>query len=164
MLATKYIKPRATALIAQLNTEWNDTTALELGEVLADYFEAMTATAIPLTANRHPVATPVVTPTADEEVEQEPRKPRRKGYKKVDPTVRIGQNQALVATLVARGNDGVKMIRIDPDDLNTDMAGLLKCVAQFNASKWRDANCPNSRLYYKPSLKHVECRMVRTDI
>lgn len=165
MLATKYIKPRATALVEQLNQKWDDTTALELSEVLADYFEAMTATAIPLTA--HVITAPVpttITPEPQPSEDCEPRKPRRKGYKKVTAEERLSQNQKLVATLVARGNDGVKMIRIDPEDVGTDIAGLLKCVAQFNACKWRQDNCPDARLYYKPSLTHVDARMVRTDI
>ena len=178
-LLEKYIKPTILNLASKLTTEWSDDVAMQLNETLTDYLELSTCEhlsrkdeptpkpkQIPVVAvgNGEPnpyelkgtclKKAPEGMPAYGTHVSRKPR--RHKGE--------LVANMTKVFEHMTKSENLGKVVTLVPDELSMSLEDLRVAVSKFNYSKWREDNCPNSKLRYKNNLCNITCQMVRADM
>lgn len=181
-LLEKYIKPTIIDLASKLTTEWSDDTAMQLHETLGDYLELSTCEhlsrkdeptpkpkQIPFVAvgngepnpyelkgtclKKAPEGMPAYITLKDEDIRKHTRRPRG---------AFAAMFEKLFKFMTKPENLGKPMV-ISPEDIGMSIEDLRTAVTKFNYSKWREDNCPNSKIRYKHNLMNVACQMVRAD-
>ena len=171
-LLEKYIKPSILSLASKLTTEWSDDVAMQLNETLTDYLELSTCEH--LSRKDEPTPKPQLQPKPNPyELKGTCLKKAPEGMPAYIPHVtrKPRRNKGELVTNIAKVFEHMtksenlgKVVTLVPDELSMSLEDLRVAVSKFNYSKWREDNCPNSKLRYKNNLCNITCQMVRADM